>query len=34
MSKELYVSSNPVMITEGKISGQDKNGDYKVLEEI
>jgi len=34
MSKELYVSSNPVNITEGKISGQDKNGDYKVLEEI
>ena len=34
MSKELYVNSNPVRITEGKISGQDRNGDYKVLEEI
>lgn len=34
MSKEMFVSSNPVNITEGKISGQDKNGDYKVLEEI
>ena len=34
MSKELYVSSNPVNITEGKISGADRNGDYKVLEEI
>ena len=34
MSKEMFVTSNPVNITEGKISGQDRNGDYKVLEEI
>ena len=34
MSNELYVKSNPVMITKGKISGADRNGDYKILEEI
>lgn len=32
MSKEMFVKSNPIMITEGKISGADKNGDYKTLE--
>jgi hypothetical protein len=34
MSKEMFVKSNPVNITEGKISGQAKNGEYIILEEI
>ena len=34
MSKEMFVKSNPVNITEGKISGQAKNGEIKLLEEI
>ena len=34
MSNELYVNSNPIMITKGKISGADRNGDYKILEEL
>jgi hypothetical protein len=34
MSKEMFIKSNPVNITEGKISGQAKNGEYIILEEI
>jgi hypothetical protein len=34
MSKEMFVKSNPINITEGKISGSDKNGEIKLLEEI
>ena len=34
VSKEMFVKSNPILLTEGKISGQDKNGEFKVLEEI
>jgi hypothetical protein len=34
MSKEMFVKSNPVNITEGKICGSDKNGEIKLLEEI
>jgi len=34
VSKEMFVTSNPINITEGKISGSDKNGEIKLLEEI
>lgn len=34
MSKEMFVKSNPVNIASGKICGQDKNGEIKLLEEI
>jgi hypothetical protein len=34
MSNAISINSNPVNITEGKLSGQDRNGDYKILEEI
>ena len=34
MSNELYVDSNPVNISSGKLSGQCKDGRFKTLEEI
>ena len=34
MSKEVFVKSNPVNIASGKICGQDKKGEIKLLEEI
>lgn len=34
ISNPVSINSNPFMITKGKISGADRNGDYKILEEI
>ena len=34
MSKELYIVSNPINITEGKVSGSDAKGNIKLLEEL